>query len=229
MTACSASASKRLELSWVWGIWAEIFIDGHRAAICESAWAGGTWVPLIASFATWKVSSSLQGIYRGLAAGDKSMTGGTTPAPLPSLLSQRVWTALRLVNQPSSPFCGLLLSPGPCLQPQMLLAFCFLYASCPSLSVCRALRWTSADALLGSSCCHQRGWYPATGAPCVLHHPPQDFTSDPTKRCCSQESWLGLTLRKRQKFPVLPLLFCSCVSSFSLFLFLLKRTLVLLI
>lgn len=38
----------------------------------------------------------------------------------------------------------------------------------------------------------------------------QDVTSDPIKRCCSQESWLGLTLRKRQKFPVLPLLFCSC-------------------
>lgn len=45
---------------------------------------------------------------------------------------------------------------------------------------------------------------------------PQDFRSDPIKRCRSQESWLGLTLRKRQKFPVLPLLFCSCVSSFSL-------------
>lgn len=38
---------------------------------------------------------------------------------------------------------------------------------------------------------------------------PQDVTSDPIKRCCSQESWLGLTLRKRQKVPVLPLLFCS--------------------
>lgn len=36
------------------------------------------------------------------------------------------------------------------------------------------------------------------------------FTSDPIKRCCSQESWLGLTVRKRRKFPVLPLLFCSC-------------------
>lgn len=60
---------------------------------------------------------------------------------------------------------------------------------------------------------------------------PQHVTSDPTERCCSQESWLGLTLRKRQKFPVLPLLFCSCVSSFirALSLFLLKRTLVLLI
>lgn len=38
----------------------------------------------------------------------------------------------------------------------------------------------------------------------------QDVTSDPIERRCSQESWLGLTLRKRQKFPVLPLLFCSC-------------------
>lgn len=44
----------------------------------------------------------------------------------------------------------------------------------------------------------------------------QDVTSDPIKRCCSQESWLGLTLRKRQKFPVSPLLFCSCVFSFVL-------------
>jgi len=59
----------------------------------------------------------------------------------------------------------------------------------------------------------------------------QDFTSDPVKRCCSQESWLGLTsLRKRQKFPVLLLLVCSCVSSFSLSSrFYEKRTLVLLI
>ena len=45
---------------------------------------------------------------------------------------------------------------------------------------------------------------------------PQDVTSDPITRCCSQESWLGLTLRKRQKFPVLLLLFCSCVFSFVL-------------
>lgn len=44
---------------------------------------------------------------------------------------------------------------------------------------------------------------------------PQDVTNDPIKSCCSQESWLGLTLRKRQKFPVL-LLFFSCVSSFVL-------------
>lgn len=156
MTAHLASASKRLELFWVWEIWAELLTVGHRAAIS----AGGTWVRPTASLATWKASSSVQGIYRGLVAGDKSVTGGTTPAPLPSLPSQRVSTAPRPVNQPSSPFCGLHSSLGPRLQPQTLLASCFLYASCPSLSVCRAVRWTPADALLGSSCCHQRGWYP---------------------------------------------------------------------
>lgn len=52
----------------------------------------------------------------------------------------------------------------------------------------------------------------------------QDVTSDPIKRLCSQESWLGVTLRKRQKFPVLPLLFCSCffLHSRSLLVFIKK-------
>lgn len=108
----------------------------------------------------------------------QSVTGGTALAPLPLChhRAQRVWTAPRPAN-PSGHAAGLHTSLGPCLQPQtpipaLLLSPCFLYASCPSPFVCRALRWTpAADALLGSSYCHQRGWYPATAAPCFLHHP----------------------------------------------------------
>lgn len=91
-----------------------------------------------------------------------------------------------------------------------------LYASWPKpvrllsspMNLCRCCSWK----LVLSS----KGLVPSHSDSLLSPSSRKDVTSDPIKRCCSQESWLGLTLRKRQKFPVLPLLFCSCVSSFVL-------------
>lgn len=93
----------------------------------------------------------------------------SSTAPSSPSQTQQVGAAPSLANP-----AGLLHTPHlnwekPIAVITLLLSPGFLYASCPSLW--RALRWTSADALLGSSYCHQKGWYPATRAPCFLHHP----------------------------------------------------------
>lgn len=111
----------------------------------------------------------------------------------------------RLTLQPA-----LRSSTYPCLQPQtpipaLLLSPCFLYASWPSLSVCRGLRWTSADALLGSSYCHQRGWYPATVAPCSLPSPRRISQVIPLKDAVLKNpGWVWLW-EKDKSFPC-----CRC-------------------
>lgn len=218
MTARLASVSKCLELYWVCELWAQLFTDNHQAAICESASAGGARVPLTAALlATWKASSSFQGIYHGLMAGD-SVTGGTTPAPLP-LCHRRAQHPDRLTLRPMlqgstypwDPVCN---HKGPFHRCCYHLAFSTLHAQdCPFAEVSdEPLQMPFLEArtvIKGAGTQPQR--LPASSITS------QDDTNDLIKRCCSQESWLGLTLRKRPKFPMLLLLFCSCVSSFVLF------------
>lgn len=161
------------------------------------------------------------------------MTGGRTPAPLPlrhrrhSRLEQHpAWPTLQGSSTHlnwEKPIAVITLLLSPCCYH---LAF-----SMPRAQACAELSGEPLQmpSLEARTVIKRAGTQPQ-GLP-AFYITPQHVTSDPTERCCSQESWLGLTLRKRQKFPVLPLLFCSCVSSFirALSLFLLKRTLVLLI
>lgn len=157
------------------------------------------------------------------------MSGGRTPAPLPLRHRRRsrseqhpACPTLQGCTRPTSTGKNLLLLSPRCYH----LAF-----STPRAQACAELSGEPLQmpSLEARTVIKRAGTQPqGLSAFCITL---QDVTSDPTERCCSQESWLGLTLRKRQKFPVLPLLFCSCVSSFirALSLFLLKRTHVLLI
>lgn len=123
-------------------------------------------------------------------------------------------------GQPFSPRCGAPHIPGaPFATPNAysgvavitLLSACLMtkpvHLPRSPMNLCRCSSWK----LVLSS----KGLVPSHSGSPLSPITPQDFTSDPVKRRCSQESWLGLTLRKRQKFPVLPLLYRSCVSPFS--------------
>lgn len=148
------------------------------------------------------------------------MTGGRTPALLPLCHRRRrrlgqhpAWPALGGSTQPiSAGKIPLLLSPG-CYH----LAF-----SMPRGQACAELSGEplQVPSLEAHTVIKGAGAQPQ-GLPAfsiTLQH----VTSDAIKRCCSQESWLGLTLRKRRKFPVLP--FCSCFffHSYSLLVFIKK-------
>lgn len=157
MTAHLASVSKHLQLYWVWKIWAQLFSDNPKAAICEHAlgWKdSGTGTALLA---TWKLSSSFQGVYRGLVAGVRAT------------ITEQVWAALRFEGRTLRP----ILWPLGLQSPLRALpsSSCFLHTSCPRLSIGQALQQTSAGALW-----QLPFWKPILStkglvAPCFLHHP----------------------------------------------------------
>lgn len=86
----------------------------------------------------------------------------------PSLPSQQVGAAPSLASPAG------LHTPHPNWDEPIAVITLLVSPCCYQLAFstpCPSLRWTSADALRGSSYCHQRGWYPATRAPPFLHHP----------------------------------------------------------
>lgn len=134
------------------------------------------------------------------------MTGGETPAPLP--LCHRS----RLEQHPAWPALQGSTHPIPTGTNLLLLSPCWYHPAVISLLSLRLAHLSGEPLQMPSvearTVTKGAGTQPQGLLPFSIT--PQDVTSDPMKRCCSQESWLDLTLRKRQKFPVLPLLFCSC-------------------
>lgn len=130
MTARLASVSKCLELYWVWQIWAQLFTATQRAAICECASAGRTRI-----------------------LGQHCQLPGRFPAALKVfsvdswLVAECEWSnnSSTVLSLPSRRAPGSNSPAG--LHASLPLTSCFLYASCPSLSICWALRRTSVDAL----------------------------------------------------------------------------------
>lgn len=133
------------------------------------------------------------------------MTAGRAPALPPSIAHAAGWSSTQPGQPCRAPHTPSQLGKNPTAVITLLLSTCFLVPK-PVLNspgnLCRCPPWKLVLS-------HQRGWYQPQGLP-AFSITLQDVTSDPIERRCSQESWLGLTLRKRQKFPVLPFLFCSC-------------------